>query len=143
RAFGAGVTGAGVGAAAVECTGTEAPAEAVRTGARGAACFVFAARSVLPLRTATCSFSCVDDAASAFEPLNQPSMSPAIVVGLSAGASPSFGCGAARGIGTLAIITGSLLPVATAGSCLTGASALAAGGVTVVVRGRAPGASET
>jgi len=35
------------------------------------------------------------------------------------------------------------LPAASAGSGLTGASALAAGGVTVVVRGSAPGASET
>src|SRR4029077_18906490 len=100
RAFGACVTGAGVGAAAVECTGTETPAEAVRTGAAGAAFFGFAARSVLPLRTATCSFSCVDEAASAFEPPNQPPMSPAIVVGLSAGGSPCFRCGARRGLRT-------------------------------------------
>jgi hypothetical protein len=140
---GAGFAAAGTGAAPAEavCTGagTEGVAEAARTGA--ACCFGLglAAKSVLALRATT--FSGADGAASAFEPLNQLPISPAIVVGCEAGASPCFGCGAARGIGTLATTTDSL--VVTAGSGRAGASALGAGGVTVAVRGNAPGAFAT
>ena len=83
-------------------------ADAVRTGVgaavgrtgvdavcTGAACFGFAARSVL---RATCSFCGGGDAgaASDFDPPNKLPIRPAIEVGFScwAGASPCLGCGA-------------------------------------------------
>src|SRR5689334_22973591 len=108
----------------------------------GAACFGFAARSVLALSDGVVSACCFD------RPKSLPN-SPAMVVGwCAAGVSPCFGCGAGRGNGTLATTTGSL--GSATGSDRTGASAaLAAGGVTgatgaaVVVRGNAPGALAT
>jgi len=103
---------AGAGGDAVVCNGTEAPAEAVRTGAAGD-CFGLIVRSAV--LAATCSFSRVDESASDLDPLNQVPIKPAIVVGLLVGASPCFGCGATRGIGTLATATGALSVAAGSG----------------------------
>src|SRR5215831_812408 len=124
--------GAGPGGGVVDavCTGTDGPAEAVRTGA---ACFGFAVISVLTPRKATGWVA--GAAASALELPNKLPIRPAMVVGFSSGASPCFGCGAERGIGTLATVVGALLA-----GC-----GRAAGGTTVAdgwldVRGSAPGA---
>ena len=96
------------------------PADAVRTGVdavcTGAACFGFAARSVL--RAATCSFCGGGGAgaASDFDPPNRLPIRPAIEVGFScwAGVSPCLGCGAGCGIGTLATVAG---PLGCCGDC--------------------------
>ena len=106
-AFGVGWRAVGTDAtvAGAVCAGAEAVAETVRTGA---GCFGFAAKSVLGPREATWSFCAGVGAGAAFERPNQLPIIPAIEVGFVAGASPCFGRGAGRGIGTLAITTGSV-----------------------------------
>jgi hypothetical protein len=105
--------------AGAACTGAEAVAETVCTGA---GCFGFAAKSVLGPRAATCSFCVGVGAGVAFERPNQLPIIPAIDVGFDAGASPCLGRGAGRGIGTLAITTGSVSGCGAVSGAETGAA---------------------